>query len=177
MTPVLFGSQKKLYAIVEFVCRESALRVLQHPDTLHLHGKKLVVKPREVKLLRRDERAKEEEEGRDVVKETSPPLSSSPLPYFMGGVRMPQEAVAELRQATSVSRLDTIIALVHIQPCLLFGCRSCNNWMCCPITVACLCRLWKLRSRSVTCYTLSSVNSFLTVCWCPLVHPSLAMVL
>jgi len=107
VTLVLLGSQKKLYAIVEFVYRESALRVLQHPDTLHLHGKKLVVKPREVKPLRRDERAKEEE-GSGVVKETSPPLGSSPLPCFVGGVRVPQEAVAELQQATSVSCLDAI---------------------------------------------------------------------
>lgn len=159
------------------MCRESALKVLQHPETLHLHGKKLVVKPREVKLRRRDGRAKEEEEERDMVKETSPPRSSSPLPYFMGGVRMPQEAVAELRQATSVSHMDTIIALVYVQPILLFGYRSCNNWRCCPITVACLCRLWKPRSRSAICYTRSSVNSFLTVCWCPLVLLSQAMVL
>lgn len=107
VTLVLLGSQKKLYAIVEFVYRESALRVLQHPDTLHLHGEKLVVKPREVKPLRRDERAKEEE-GSGVMKETSPPLRSSLLPCFVGGVRVSQEAVAELQQATSVSCLDAI---------------------------------------------------------------------
>ena len=99
---------QKLYAIVEFLEKGSALKALQHTETLYLHGRKLVVKPREWKTPHRGKRKDEES---DAVQEAAPP-GNSPIPKSIGGIRLQQETIAELQEAQSVSELDAVFLAV-----------------------------------------------------------------
>ena len=101
--------KQKLFAIVEFGDAASALRVLHLPPaSLELYGKKLVVRPREVKPWQRS--------GPPVSEEKSPPGDSDEqqamemeggavgsTPRHIGGVLLPQETAAAVQQAGSVS--------------------------------------------------------------------------
>ncbi len=94
-----------MYAIVEFASEDCALRALQHSDPLMLHGKKLVVKPRELKPHPRTEKkgkgkgksgSMDEEEEEVMDAEVSGELE------VLGGVRLPEGTLERVGQAQTV---------------------------------------------------------------------------
>ncbi|KAL5478122.1 hypothetical protein EMCRGX_G025003 [Ephydatia muelleri] len=100
---------KKFFAIVEFTSVDGALQVLRSPDTLTLHGKRLVVKPREAKLT--STKAPLEVQGSTCSSESMETVAAEqPSAPFSSRVELPPDLLSQLQQASTTTAQMELVA-------------------------------------------------------------------
>ena len=107
------------YALAEFHSEEDALKALRCSLPLTLHGKKVVVRPRQVKPVKRKVRCGRKQWldlGQRCVGAASSEMDTPPTekevattPDSIGGIKLTKEAIAAITAAQSVSCCHLIV--------------------------------------------------------------------
>ncbi len=129
------------YALAEFHSEEEAIKALRCSSPLTLHGKKVVVRPRQLKPVKRKVRFGRKQWldlGQRCVGATPSEMDTTPTemevaitPDSIGGIRLTKEAIAAITAAQSVSCCmfrSTESAFHHfvIGVCDMSWCFSCS---------------------------------------------------